>query len=161
MANWRHRSGSTLAQVMSCSLTAPSHYLNQCWLISSVQYIDLRAISQEISQPSSTKISLKITHLKFHPNLPGINELNQCRAGTHRVEFMNYVSQGWSQHTVYDITHQVLDSVQQFIEVNEWTLSFHVGVSGEETAERKLQYSIVLTVNFLHIPHNRCSIACL
>ena len=25
-----HRSGSTLAQVMACCLTAPSHYLNQC-----------------------------------------------------------------------------------------------------------------------------------
>ena len=30
-AIWRHRSGSTLAQVMACCLTAPSHYLNQCW----------------------------------------------------------------------------------------------------------------------------------
>ena len=28
-----HRSGSTSAQVMACCLTAPSHYLNQCWLI--------------------------------------------------------------------------------------------------------------------------------
>ena len=27
------RSGSTLAHVMVCCLTAPSHYLNQCWLI--------------------------------------------------------------------------------------------------------------------------------
>ena len=32
-AIWRHRSGSTLAQVMAWCLTAPSHYLNQCWLI--------------------------------------------------------------------------------------------------------------------------------
>ena len=30
---WRYRSGSTLAQVMARCLTAPSHYLNQCWLI--------------------------------------------------------------------------------------------------------------------------------
>ena len=29
----RQRSGSTLAQVMACCLTAPSHYLNRCWLI--------------------------------------------------------------------------------------------------------------------------------
>ena len=36
---WWHRSGSTLAQVMACCLTAPSHYLNQCWLIiSKVQW---------------------------------------------------------------------------------------------------------------------------
>ena len=30
---WRHRCGSTLAPVMACCLTAPSHYLSQCWLI--------------------------------------------------------------------------------------------------------------------------------
>ena len=30
---WRHKSGSTLAQVKACCLMAPSHYLNQCWLI--------------------------------------------------------------------------------------------------------------------------------
>ena len=29
-AIWRQRSGSTLAQVMACCLTAPSHNLNQC-----------------------------------------------------------------------------------------------------------------------------------
>ena len=32
-AIWQQRTGSTLAQVMACCLTAPSHYLNQCWLI--------------------------------------------------------------------------------------------------------------------------------
>ena len=32
-AIWHWRSWSTLVQVMACCLTAPSHYLNQCWLI--------------------------------------------------------------------------------------------------------------------------------
>ena len=32
-AIWRQWSWTTLAQVMACCLTAPSHYLNQCWLI--------------------------------------------------------------------------------------------------------------------------------
>ena len=32
-AKWRWRSKSTLVQVMVCCLTAPSLYLNQCWLI--------------------------------------------------------------------------------------------------------------------------------
>ena len=32
-AIWRWGSWSTLVQVMACCLTAPSHYLNQCWLI--------------------------------------------------------------------------------------------------------------------------------
>ena len=34
-AVWRWRSWSTLIQVMACCLTTPSHYLNQCWLITS------------------------------------------------------------------------------------------------------------------------------
>ena len=34
-AIWRHRSVSTLVQVMACCLMAPSHYLNQYWLIKS------------------------------------------------------------------------------------------------------------------------------
>ena len=33
VASWCHRSGSTLGQVKACCLTAPSHYLNQYWLI--------------------------------------------------------------------------------------------------------------------------------
>ena len=32
-AIWHWRSWSTLIQVMACCLTAPSHHLNQCWLI--------------------------------------------------------------------------------------------------------------------------------
>ena len=38
-AIWRHRSESTLAQVMACCLTAPTHYLNHCWLIISKAFI--------------------------------------------------------------------------------------------------------------------------
>ena len=33
LRNWPVRARSLLAQVMACDLTAPSHYLNQCWLI--------------------------------------------------------------------------------------------------------------------------------
>ena len=32
-AIWRHVPGSTLAQIMACCPLAPSHCLNQCWLI--------------------------------------------------------------------------------------------------------------------------------
>ena len=75
-AIWRQISGSTLAQVMACCLTAPSHYLNQCWLITSmVQWHSMSSVSQDIPQPLTTKISLKITHPKFTLNLPGANEL--------------------------------------------------------------------------------------
>ena len=32
-AIWRHRSGSELAELMACCLTAPGHYQSWCWLI--------------------------------------------------------------------------------------------------------------------------------
>ena len=40
---------STLVQVRAVCLAAPSHYLNQCWLIISEVFWHLRAISQEMS----------------------------------------------------------------------------------------------------------------
>ena len=36
---WQQRSGSTLAQIMACCLTASGHYLNQCWLFNTFQWI--------------------------------------------------------------------------------------------------------------------------
>ena len=76
----QQRSGSTLAQVMACCLTAPSHYLNQCWLISKPSDIYLKASSQEVTQPSITEIIWKIKYLKFHSNFPGANELTAVMA---------------------------------------------------------------------------------
>ena len=55
----RQISRSTLALVMACCLTAPSHYL------SSVRSIHLSAILQEIPQPSATEIILKISYKFF------------------------------------------------------------------------------------------------
>ena len=39
--------------------------------------IHIRAISQEVPQPSITKLKIrsKIAYLKFHSNFPGVNEL--------------------------------------------------------------------------------------
>ena len=39
--------------------------------------IHSRAMSQEMPQPSITKIHLKITYLEFHSNFPRANELTQ------------------------------------------------------------------------------------
>ena len=75
-AMWRYRCGSTLAQVIACCLTAPSHYLNQCWLtISEVLWHNLSAISHEMLKTSTLDVSLKITNLRLHLHLPGTNEL--------------------------------------------------------------------------------------
>ena len=56
---------STLAEVMACCPTAPSHYRNQCWLfVTEVLGIDLRAISQENIQDIYPCMYLRITNLK-------------------------------------------------------------------------------------------------
>ena len=49
---------------MACFLEAPSHYLNQCWLINGFFDIHMRAISQDILMISICNISLKITFVK-------------------------------------------------------------------------------------------------
>ena len=60
-AIWQKRPGSTLAQVMACCLTAPSHYLNcDCSSVKSSD-IHIMAISQEMPHSLITKIYLKIT----------------------------------------------------------------------------------------------------
>ena len=73
---WCQRSGSTLAQVMACCLTAPSHYLNQCWIrISEV----LRHLPGSNFTASAQTIILynefESCSLKLPPHLPGANEL--------------------------------------------------------------------------------------
>ena len=79
-AIWRHRSGLTLAQVMACCLTALSHYLSQCWLITSkVHWQSFEGNFKKIPQPPFTKISLEMTYLKLNWNIPGANEFMKTR----------------------------------------------------------------------------------
>ena len=76
-AIWRHGARSTLAQVMACYLTAPSHYLNQCWLIideahsHSSQGIIIR--QYEDTNQKKKKTRLKIAVIKWHLGLQGVN----------------------------------------------------------------------------------------
>ena len=72
-ALWRQRSGSTLAQVMACCLTAPIHYLNQCWLI--ISNVQWHSSKGKFTRDTSAINHCKIKYLKFHSNFPGANEL--------------------------------------------------------------------------------------
>ena len=60
-AIWQQRSGSTLAQVMACCLTAPSHYLKQCWLI--INQVEKR------SKGKFTRDNSAINHWNYLKNL--------------------------------------------------------------------------------------------
>ena len=72
---WRHGTRSTLAQVKACCLTAPSLYLNQCWLIIGEVPWHSRALPLDDVKIPINKTRLKIAVLKWHPGLPGANEL--------------------------------------------------------------------------------------
>ena len=70
---WRHKTRSTLAQVMAWCLTAPSHYLNQYWLvISEVQWQSLEG--NFIRDTSTINHSNLLVHLKLHSILLSANE---------------------------------------------------------------------------------------
>ena len=64
---WGQGSRSTLAQVMACCLTAPSHYLNQCWLmISGVFWHSPDSNFTENTQKIFiVEMSLKFTNLRL------------------------------------------------------------------------------------------------
>ena len=74
-AIWQQTFGSTLAQVMACWLMAPSHYLNQCWLIiSKGQWHSSEGnFTRYTLNHQSLKLAWKFL-TKFHANLPGTND---------------------------------------------------------------------------------------
>ena len=70
---WHHGYGSTLAQVMAWCLSAPNHYLNQCWLT-------IKGVRWHIPESNFTAcalgtilcmMSLEIILLKFLSHLSG------------------------------------------------------------------------------------------
>ena len=80
---WCHKSGSTLAQVMACCLTAPSHYLNQCWLI--ISEVQWHSSKKHFRRDTSTvchqnKLEIYLLVPKVSLNSPRANELTH--AGT-------------------------------------------------------------------------------
>ena len=60
-AIWQHSFGSTLAQVTSCCLMAPNHYLNQWWLIISM-------VLSHSPEGNSTGNAQDINHWIFFKN---------------------------------------------------------------------------------------------
>ena len=78
------RSGSPLAQVMACCLTAPSHYLNQCWLIiSKVEWYSSKGKFTRDTLAINYWNYLEIKYLKYHSNFPGANELRKVINSMH------------------------------------------------------------------------------
>ena len=78
---WRHWTGPTLAQIMARCLMAPSHYLNQCWLIiSKFWQHSFEGNFTGNAQTIYLWYELKITNSRLQMPLPGANELRCLNA---------------------------------------------------------------------------------
>ena len=79
LISW-HRSWSTLAQVMACCLTAPSHYLNQCLLIVSTgQWCLFKGNFTRDSSAINHENQLQFASINFFQISPGVIELTALR----------------------------------------------------------------------------------
>ena len=84
--------GSTLAQVMACCLRAPSHYLNQCWLI-------ISGLLQHAYQSNfigcvrefNLQHELENYSLEFLPHHPGANELTWLSINMFYIKWLHFM----------------------------------------------------------------------
>ena len=85
---WRQIFGSTLVQVMDCCLTAPNHYLNQCWLI-------IIKVQWHSSDPNFTRDTSDINHLNKLESY-----LFRISLKSHREQWVNssWPAVGWLCH---------------------------------------------------------------
>ena len=83
---WRHRSGSTLAQVMACCLTEPSHYPHQIWLLIRFYGIHTFTITARSPRGRWIKSAVKLHMRHCHRQLciyscllePGVTQCHTC-----------------------------------------------------------------------------------
>ena len=79
-AKCRHKSGSTLAQVIAWHLTVPRHYLNQCWLnVSKAHWHSSAGNFTRDTRPSITEISLKFPSPHFIHISQGTTATVKCQ----------------------------------------------------------------------------------
>ena len=77
-AIWYDKSGSSIVQVIACYLTAPSHYLDQCWLVISVVLWHSPETNFTVSAQTTILCNefKDYTFLKLLPHLLWANELD-------------------------------------------------------------------------------------
>ena len=122
-------SGSTLVQVMACCLTAPSHYLNQCWLSAMRSPgIYLKAISQIQPQLLFTVKCLEIAYLKIILNLQGNNELT---VHSSMVSHNSIVHSTWITKVRHWYNFELTEQVSCGMSVVSISIPLHNVVVGE------------------------------
>ena len=125
-AIWWHRAGSTLAQAMACCLMSPGHW-PQLMLTYHRKYFV--AFTQEQLQKCSWTSSVtwvqRLHFLKFHPHLPGANELMPNRLICH-VIFM-YIMPTPSYSHIPFIWFEINFIFNRLCHINvRWPLTFPI-----------------------------------
>ena len=87
---WRHRFGSTMAQVIACCLMAPSHYLNQCLILfDNLLWYSPQVNFWENAQGIYHWYELESYLLNIKTTWPCGHWFNKKRYVTHRVQWRN------------------------------------------------------------------------
>ena len=112
-AIWWNRYGLMFDQVMACCLTAPSHYLNQCWLIiSEAHWHSAEGNFRGKYWKYQLMKCFTIMHLKSHPGLPGANALRKKK----------YYILKMSTPTVHETTGRPLAQFDLILNWTTWEL---------------------------------------
>ena len=119
-AIWRHRSGSTLAQVMACCLTAPSHYLNQCWLTISKVHAWHSPEGICVWSTADTHQRNKIENLIFKiasrlPRGQWVNNLLETSMVWHHISFPNSLGKSKTGSLAKCISAKISTNVSHII----------------------------------------------
>ena len=97
------RYGSTLTYVIACCLMAPSHYLNQCWIISVSCGIHLRTVSQKQLMNLIQNMCSKIVLFKNTTTFPRNQWVNILQNKWHLM----IPPQGWDMGSSLWIKRQI------------------------------------------------------
>ena len=145
---WRHRSGSTLVPIMACCLTAPSHYLNQCWLT-------ISGILSEGNFTCSRYLSLisvwKLLILRLQTHLPGPNVLKHISTQGiliyHKlnVSYMHKHTHTNKRLHVWTVLHSNIDphGKHQYQSGKPWV---YIGYCPNKVAESQRNYAHAMIV---------------
>ena len=103
--------------------------------------IHIRAISQEMPQPSVTKICLKITYLNLHLNFPGANELKLPVPFTvwRNYANTNLCHQNSSAQTELMIKELILPALRMKTLIQHSTMKWYIGTNFTNDASLALQ----------------------
>ena len=118
---WQHVSKSTMALVMACCLMAPSHYLNQCWLLICEAMLHLLesnfTASAQVPSNEFEKYAFKISAISLWGQLWWVTSYNYIS-----LCFSMFTPDNVNSNFVMDSTYQGLHAERSWPLIAGWTM---------------------------------------